>query len=199
MQELSFHYGAYMATGDLNHDGTDEIVVIAPFGNAPNGAAVVIADFEEADDTFIPRSADLISAALSVDNRFELHDVDGDGHLDGILSTGSDEKPGDLMVFWGDGQGQLLTSVPYHVRPEGGIGGFACMPAKIGCRLVLTSSSGTYSSILTAGRSLELTRIEDLPNASAIATGDFDRDGVVDIALLTPEGLTFYRSVPVNP
>lgn len=198
VSEISFHYGAYMATGDLDRDDTDEIVVIAPFGSAADGAAIVIADFQE-DDTYLPRAAEPIAAALSVDNRFELYDVDGDRYLDAVLSTGSDEEPGDLIVLWGDGKGKLLTNAPAHIRPVGGVRGFACMPAKVGCRLMLTSSSGTYSTIVNTGRNIEFTRIEDLPAGTAIAAGDFDGDGAVDIALHSQDGITFYRSLPVVP
>ena len=198
-KEVTFRYGAYIATGDLNDDDTDEIVLIAPYGSASDGAAVLIADYDETDDTFVPRAAEAISAVLSVDNRFELHDVDGDGDLDGVLSTGFHEEPGDLIVLWGDGKGKLLTNAPDHVRPEGGVRGFTCIPAEVGCRLVLAAPSGTYLTTVNTGRRLELERIQDLPEASAIAAGDFDGDGVVDIALHSQEGITLYRSLPVLP
>ncbi|HRI69796.1 MAG TPA: hypothetical protein PK156_36455, partial [Polyangium sp.] len=197
--EISFRYGALMATGDLNEDGTDEVVVVAPFGMNSDGAAVLIADYNGADDTFVPRVPDPISAAITVDDKFELQDVDHDGHLDGVFYTGTHEDPGDLIILWGDGTGKLQTNAPIHVRPEGGASGFACLSTHHGCELIVLSPNGVFSAIVSSGRNIEFTRLANLPGAASIATGDFDRDGIRDIALHTAQGLTYFRALPVNP
>lgn len=199
MEEISFRYGAYLAAGDLNRDGDDELVMIGPYGSAADGVALVIADYNDDDDTFVPRSPQPISAAISVDNHLSLRDVDGDGFLDAILTTGTHENPGDLIVIWGDGQGGLDTTVADHFRPLGGVGGCVCLPKKNGCQLLLATPSGVYLASSMGSRNLELTKIEELPAATTIALGDFDRDGVVDIALHTVDGLSYFQAVPVNP
>jgi hypothetical protein len=195
--EISFRYGAYMASGDLFGDASDEIVVVAPFGTGTDGAALIISDYNEADDTFIPRMPQAFPAMLTVDNKFELHDIDSDGFLDGILSTGTHEEPGPLLVFWGNGEG-LNTTTPSRLAPLGGIADFACLTLGSDCPLGVTNANGTYRVNFRVNRTLELDPIDDLPGGAAIARGDFNRDGLVDIALHASEGLVYYYAVPVN-
>lgn len=196
--EISFRYGAYVAAGDLYGDASDEVVVVAPFGSGADGAALLIADYNEADDTFIPGMAQPFPALLTVDNKFELHDIDGDGLLDGVLSTGTHEEPGDLIVFWGNGNG-LDTASPSRLTPNGGITAFACLSLESDCPLVVTNGDGTYRVHVVSERKLQLDRIDDLPSSTAVVAGDFNRDGLVDIALHAAEGLVYYHAVPVNP
>lgn len=197
--ELSFRYGAYMAASDLDGDGTDEVMVVAPFGTSANRAGLVVADYND-DDTFIPRMPQAFGAKLTGDDKFELHDVDGNGVIDAVLSTGTHDKPGELIVLWGIGRDGFDTTTPLRLDPGGGgVTSFACLPAIKGCRLVVADSLGTYSIKSTGDRKLAATRMADLPGASAIATGDFDGDGLVDIALQTSQKLVYYRSIPVNP
>ncbi len=197
--EVSFRYGAFIAAGDLNEDGTDEVVAVAPFGTITDGAALVIGDFNDVDDTFLPRNEQPFKARMTIDNRFALHDIDGDGHLDGVLSTGTNEEPGPLLAFWGDGMGNLDTTNPKVFDVPGGISGFACVPELVGCRLVVASPSGTYTSVVRSSRQFDLKAVPNLPPSTQIALGDFDTDGLVDIALQTEDGLVYYRSMPVNP
>lgn len=198
-EDISFRYGAFLAAGDLNEDGTDEVVAVAPYGTMMNGAALVIGDYDDVNDMFIPRTEQKFTARLTLDSQFALHDIDGDGHLDAVLSTGTNEEPGPLMVFWGDGLGNLDMTNPKVFDAPGGISGFACVPELVGCRLVVASTSGTYTSAVRAGRQFDLKTVPNLPPATQIAVGDFDTDGLVDIALQSEDGLVYYRSMPVNP
>lgn len=197
--ELSFRYGAVIATGDLTGDGTDEVVAIAPHGTTQDGAALVIGDFDETSDAFVPRAAIPFSARITVDTRFALEDLDADGHLDGVLSTGTYAEPGPLLVFWGDGSGNLAAENPEIVQVPGGIGGFTCVFEADGCHLFVVSSSGTYSAAARGNRHVGLTTVPNLPPAAQITAGDFNADGLTDLALHTENGLEYYRSVPVNP
>lgn len=196
--EISFRYGAYLASGDLYGDASDEIVVVAPFGPGKDGAALVTTDYNQSDDTFVPRMPQPFPAMLTVDSKFELHDLDGDGRLDGVLSTGTHEEPNELIVLWGHSSG-LDTSSLSHLAPLGGIASFACLSLETDCPLVVTNANGTYRVKIGANRVLELEQIDGVPGATAVTTGDFNRDGLVDIALHAPEGLVYYHSVPVNP
>jgi len=195
--EISFRYGAYMASGDLYGDASDEIVVVAPFGPETDGAALVVADYSDSDDTFTPRMPQQFPAMVTVDNKFELHDIDGDGFLDGVLSTGTHEEPGPLLVFWGNGQG-LDTTSPSRLAPLSGIADFACLSLATDCPLGVTNANGTYRVNFSVKRTLALDRVPDVPGGAALAAGDFNRDGLVDIAMHAPDGLVYYHAVPVN-
>jgi len=197
--EISFRYGALLAAGNLDGDAYDEVVAIAPYGNAADGAAVVIADFDAMTGGLVALPERPISATVTFDSVLQLHDVDGDGLLDAVLTTGTNENPGDLIVLWGSEDGGLLTDIPEHVQPPGGVTGFTCVPAKHGCTLIVASPSGTHMAPVNAWRSFDLVRMANMPYALSLASGDFDRDGLFDLALHTLDGLMFYRSVPVNP
>jgi FG-GAP-like repeat len=195
--EISFRYGTFIAAGNLFGDASDEVVVIAPFGPEKDGVALLVTTYDETTDTFIPKTPQPFSARLTIDDKFELHDIDKDGLLDGVLSTGTHEDPGDLIIFWGDGAG-LNTVSPGRLTSKGGIRGFACLSLTNECPLVVTTLTGTYHVNVGADRYLEMKQITDLPGGGAIVTGDFDRDGLVDIALQAKHGLEYYCSIPVN-
>lgn len=197
--EISFRYGALMASGNLDADKFDEIVVVAPYGQSANGAAMVIFDYDSITGELLARPEKLFSASVSFDSILQLRDVDGDGNLDAVLSTGTHEELGGVIIFWGDGHGDILTTGALHVDLPGGIRGFTCLPEKRGCRLILGGMDGTYVGAVNAERRLDVQAMKGLPRGLSLATGDFDRDGVPDLAVHTLEGLKFFRSVPVNP
>jgi hypothetical protein len=64
---------------------------------------------------------------------------------------------------------------------------------------MVAAPSGTYAALVNSARGFLLDRRHSLPYALSMATGDFDRDGLSDLALHTLDGLMFYRSIPVNP
>lgn len=196
--EISFRYGAYVTAGNLYGDASDEIIVVAPFGPGTDDAALLISDYDNASDTFVPGAPNPFPAMITADNKLELHDLDKDGSLDGVLSTGTHEEPGDLIVFWGNGSG-LDTTMPSRLSPPDGISGFACLSLDDDCPLVVTNANGTSRVLVNSNRKLELKIIEQLPGGTAVATGDFNRDGLVDVALHAAEGLVYYHAVPVNP
>jgi hypothetical protein len=189
-----------LAAGDIDGDGVAEAVVVAPYGAAPDGAALVIADFNNATSTFTPRPEQPFAAALSVDSAFRLLDVDGDGHPDALLTTGSDEAPGDLLVFWGDEGGGIGTTSPGRVQVEGGVADVVCVPLSDGrgCDLTLLSATGAWHTEITRDRRFTLTPLPDLPGGRGIGAGDFDGDGLLDLAIQSEGGLQLYRSLPVR-
>jgi len=198
----NFRYGAVMAAADLDGDAIDEVVVIAPYGHAWDGAAMVIADYDPEKAQFIPRPEREVSVVLSVDATLSLFDVDGDDDVDAILTTGTAEEPGPLVIFWGNGKGDFLVDEPTEVMPDGqGVRSVACMPSGSGkpCKLLLACPDATHSLAAGAERTPEVSLVRSLPPARALGVADFNGDGLDDIAVLTEEGLDIYRSMPEMP
>ncbi len=201
---LNFRYGAVMAGGDLDKDGTEEFVILAPYGAVTGRAAMVVAHYNHVSGSFTTDPEREVDAVLSVDSTLALHDVDGDDHLDAVLTTGSAENPGELLIFWGDAQNGLDVGRVQRISPGGqGVRAAACLPSRIGkgCELLLATEGGTFRLDPGPGRSPDVEIVPSLKDVQvyALGVGDFDRDGIADIALQTDQGLDIYRSVPSDP
>ncbi len=194
----ALHYGALLAGGDLDGDGESEAVVIAHAGDAQDGAAVVIADYSRTTSKFEPRPAMPLTLRLGAGSKLALHDVDGDGLLDAVIASGSRESPGDLVVLWNDGAGGLAAASPSRFDPGGGVTGAACVPARSGegCVLYLATKTHTYRAVPAGDHVLQVAEVPDLPGGVDITAGDFDGDGVIDLAIGHPNACAIYRRLP---
>ncbi len=198
---VALHYGALLAAGDLDGDGNAEAVVVAPAGDAPDGAAVVIADYMEDSHQFVPRPASPLQVLLGPGGKIALHDVDGDGLLDAVIVGGSGEGPSELVILWNDGAGGLDTGSPSRFDPGEGVTGATCVPARsgAGCLLYLVTTAHAYRAVAAEDHLLEVTLVPDLPGGIDITSGDFDADGVVDLAIGQASACAIYRRLPEIP
>ncbi|MFT3767293.1 MAG: FG-GAP-like repeat-containing protein [Minicystis sp.] len=195
---VTFQYGLSAAAANLQGDGTDELVLVAPHGDTDDGAALLVADYDPAARAFTPREAQPFAGPITTDSAVRLFDVDGDGYPDALVNTGEAGAPGDLVIFWNDGRGHLDVAAAQRLPIDGGAAAFACLAASRGCDLLVVSPSGA-SLATRAGRSFTVTKVPGLPGGRALAAADFDRDGTTDVALRVDGGLRIFRALPVRP
>jgi len=197
---VDFRYGAYAATADLDDDGVDEVVALAPYGGEWR-SALVIAHYDEEKTVFEVGAPRRLEAELAEDAGLRVVDLDGDGHEDALFTTRSGEGPSELWVLWG-GPGDALAredgAISKLSPDELGVHCFATTmsPRGGGLELYVSTTGGIHRYSVDAGRKFSGEKIPGLPSARAIAFADFDRDGVEDIALQSEEGLELHRSVP---
>lgn len=115
-------------------------------------------------------------------------DLDADGHLDGVVGTGSDAM---LYPVRGDGNGGLLPAPP--ISSTGAVTDLALadFDGDGWLDLAFTVDGGGWQGVavrlgLGDGTFMaQLTTPGQMPGAHGIATGDFDGDGRADIAYVS--------------
>jgi hypothetical protein len=106
-----------IATGDMNGDGKPDFVIIESGGT---GNSLLVVFLGNGDGTF--RQAGTGQLGIYSAN-VTLADFNGDGHLDVAVANRGFDKPGSVMVFFGDGKGNLRDRTTYKV--DGGPWGIA--------------------------------------------------------------------------
>jgi hypothetical protein len=108
-----------LAVGDFNEDGNLDLAIVQENGNADGVLVLYLGDgkggFKEAST--YPTGAVPTSMAVA--------DVNGDGHMDVLVTDRGSDGSGDVLVFSGTGKGKLrpakkysLTGSPFRVAVE---------------------------------------------------------------------------------
>ena len=173
-----------MAAMDLNGDGHTDLVIQSVAGGAVN------VFLGSADGDGLLTAAGTYAGSSAVESML-LHDVDGDGHPD-LVVEGAD---GRIEILHGKADGSFVSV------SEGGSGS-ADAATGLGGHLVAVSDAGGRHSFYTAtpaglsvmaeqgDLSLSLQGIYNAgPGRTSFAVGDFNGDGVLDVAVDSPEGV----------
>jgi hypothetical protein len=171
-----------MVAADLNGDGHMDLVIQSTLG----GVADVF--FGSADGLLTAAGAYAGSSAVQ---SMLLHDVDGDGHLDLVVEG----VGGRIEILHGNADGSFASA------PEGGsgmadaamgVGGHLVAIANVGGghRFYTATPAGLSVLIEQSDLSLNLQGIYNAgPGRAGFAAGDFNGDGVMDVAVDSPEGV----------
>jgi hypothetical protein len=98
-----------IATGDFNEDGNEDLAVVESNGTGDGSVAIFLGDGKGG----FKLSASYLVGVLS--NSATVADFNGDGHLDVAVTNRGFNKPGNLMVFFGDGHGKLANRTTYKI------------------------------------------------------------------------------------
>jgi hypothetical protein len=171
-----------MATADLNGDGHTDLVIQSVTGG---GADVFLGS---SDGLLTPSG---VYAGSTAAQSMFLYDVDDDGHPD-LLLEGID---GRIEILHGNADGSFSTT------SEGGSGSADATTGLGGHLIAVTGASGQHivytatpagMSVLLGKSDLSLTLggiYNAGPGRTSFATGDFNGDGVLDVAVDSPEGI----------
>jgi hypothetical protein len=193
-----------IAAGDLDGDGVDEILFVAPAKPEPTdslGARLFVARTAEGKPT-VTQNLLLEGLPPTERGRLQVTDVDGDGKQDVLLKVEKDGRS-QLAVLWNQGDGRL-EAAPTLVAPANGsaIEGFCAVQAASGRREVLAL---TQSGLLrmSGNRTPTLTPVvqRDAEAAGGIAMtcADLDGDGVDDVAISSGSLVRVFRGQTVRP
>lgn len=191
-----FHYGVHVASGDLDGDGLAELLISGASGEGQQ-SAFVVAKLEEG--AFVAGARQAFAARSTLNSRLLLADVDGDRALEAIFRPGDDDAPGPILVFFADGAGGFATDSPIVVDPPGSAYDFACLTIAGRCHLHVAGPMVYSVEIDREARGASYTHVEGLMGGRAITSGDFDGDGLDDLALGDELGTRIYSAIAVHP
>jgi hypothetical protein len=199
-KSINLRYGATVIAIDLSNDGLDEALVVGAYANTQQGAFAV-ANYDIGQQKFDIVAAQAFDGQVTTESILFADDIDGDGNQDVVLTTGTFENPGELIVIWGNGSGVLadLKQNVERIRFNGlGVTAVAALrsPQGKGKMLIASTKDKSYLLEMTEGRQWAQVEMPDVPVARAFAVIDFDHDGVEDLAVQSESGLELIRSVP---
>lgn len=208
--ERQVAFDARTAVGDVDSpkDGTNEVVAIL---RPPNDSSYYLRVNEPDAPTPGP-GLEIPNKSIRRDAAMEVVDVDGDGLSDvvAVLDEGSSRR---VSVFYNDGKGSFGAAVDVPLPEDedaqgvtllttGGARPFAKAAAKRELaivttkRIVIATPSGDRASF--AVRDIVTEALAPFGGPTALACGDFDGDGVDDLAIADSGALRIVRQLPVR-
>src|SRR5580700_5721723 len=191
---LTFESGGwYLATGDFNHDGNQDIVSLFPY---PQAQETLTFFAGKGDGTFLPPLATNLPVGAAA---LVAGDFNGDGRLDlAILFSVENEAPADqVIIYLGNGDGSFRQGATYPAGPNASWILTGDLNNDRNLDLVISNSgsaaqTGNISTLLGKGDGTFVAATQSAPLAASIsgdlgpstmALADFNLDGRLDLAV----------------
>ncbi|MDE3057337.1 MAG: VCBS repeat-containing protein [Bacteroidota bacterium] len=177
------HYPTYVAAADLDGDGNIDFVV----GNTSSDVSVISVFKNNGDGTFAPKA----DYATGVTPRaVTAADVDGDGHIDLVVTNGSSNT---VSVLKNKGDGTFAAKVDYAAGTEPTSVTAADLDGDGYIDLAVANySSSTLSVFKNNGDGTFAARVDYATGAGphSVAAADLDGDGYVDLVVVNQNANT---------
>jgi len=190
--------------GDLDGDGVEELVVVTP--DTLGGAAIRIYRFDSVKQVGGERKIAVAEREITPNGRVEIVDVDGDGKLDLVAVLKDPKGVLAVNIFYNDGAGAFAVPGAVVTLPAGQTAedvyalGFALITTSaprsggdakdVRRQMAIVTPKRLFLAPLPEGRGpfqpVDVTSLfgkQGLTYGSDVAVGDFDGDGVQDLAV----------------
>jgi len=192
------HFPASVQAGDFNGDGKMDLAVVdqvcATTANSCSAGAVSIL-LGKGDGTFLPRTD--FTVGLTPDT-VVVGDFNGDGKLDLAVGNNGLQLGNTVSVLLGNGDGTFRTPVNYTVAGAplamvvGDFNKDGKLDLAVNTPIAPSNGIGTVSILLGVGDGTFKPRIDFTGGGnSVIAVGDFNDDGIPDLATGVASGNGF--------
>lgn len=206
----TFALSGLVRAGDLDGDGIDEAIAIAPSRGKASGTLIIAKVSGDAAKPFfkVSNSFELPPSWVPTgDSDLVAQDIDGDGHKDLVVLCQGRRGRAAFFVLWNDGKGgfdlgQRTTIAP--TDPEEHVLGMTPIVGGQGlvAPLVAITEKATYlvkPASASALRDLSLFAIPGVSGGLSIAAGDVSADGVPDLIIATGSSVVIHRGIARQP
>jgi hypothetical protein len=212
---------AVMVPMDVDGDGTDELVLLAPIVGSTKAGALFVAsageqgfelgDMISVDEGFVERNSLVpIAGAPRRNAQPCVARIDDDEFADLVALTfdGADPPNPRITVFFGTGKKDAPFSLTdtAHVTFEGvaageRINGFACIQADgdDALEIVIVTDQRTILAGADGSRKIAGVALKGLPGGIGVATGNINDDRIADLVIAQKSSTVLYLGKAKNP